>query len=268
MKHLKSSSRDLRELFSRNIAVSYITEPLASFDDDASAQAIRQFLSDHEYDVIGVRRDGVVVGYARATELAGGRLGDHQVEFVTADLIDETAPLIDAISAMRKSSHLFVRTFGRVNGIVTRGDIQKAPVRMWLFGLVSLIEMQLLRIIRESQPDNGWEKYLSDRRLDAVKRLLAERQRRNEGIDLVDCLQFCDKRDIVMKDQTLRSALGFVSRSVGEKLLEDLEDLRNNLAHSQDIVTQQWPKTVDLAEQAEALLLHLEGITISPETAA
>jgi hypothetical protein len=78
-------------------------------------------------------------------------------------------------------------------------------------------------------------------------------------LHLADCLQFCDKRDIVLKADKLYSQLGFESKESGERLLKELEDLRNDLAHAQDIITGRWPKIVDLAEEAEQLLQNCES---------
>lgn len=258
MKHLKTSFRDLRDLFERNISVRYLAEPLTSFDAEAQATTIYAFMKEHDYDVIGVRRYGLVVGYANKSNLMDGTLANHLIEFLPSDIADDETPLIEVFRLMRHSSRLFIRVLGRVGGIITRGDLQKAPVRMWLFGLISLIEMQLLRIIREGYPNDAWKQILSPERLASAQKVLADRQRRNEAIDLADCLQFCDRRDIVLESNELRATLGFDSRQSGERSLKDLEKSRNNLAHSQDIITGYWPKIVDLAEIAERLLQRCE----------
>jgi hypothetical protein len=147
---------------------------------------------------------------------------------------------------------------GHVSGIITKGDLQKAPLRMWLFGLLSLIEMQLLRLIRTTYPDDTWTQLLSYGRLGKAQQFLEDRQRRNEAIDLADCLQFADKRSIVAKSDSLRAALGFNSKSQADKQLQELEHLRNELAHAQDIVTGRWPDLVRLASSAEHLLERCE----------
>jgi len=258
MKHLKTSFHDLRDLFDRSISVRYLCEILTSFDVEAPASTILAFMKEHDYDVIGVRRYGLVVGYAKKSDIMDGTLTDHLIEFLPSDLVDEEAPLIDVFTSIRHSPQLFVRVLGRVGGIVTRGDLQKAPVRMWLFGLISQIEMQLLRIIREGYPNGSWQQILSPERLKSAQKVLADRQRRNEAIDLADYLQFSDKRDIVLESNERRAALGFDSKQSGEDYLKDLEELRNNLAHAQDIITGYWPKIVDLAEKAERLLQRCE----------
>jgi hypothetical protein len=267
MKQLKSSGEDLRELFDQNITMRHIAEPLTSFDADHPASAVRLFMEERDYDVVGVRHTGLVSAYVKRADLDDGTLSDHICEFAPSNCLPDTTPLIDVFEALRDSSHVFVLLLGQVGGIVTRGDLQKAPVRMWLFGLVSLIEMQLLRMIREDYPNDGWQSLLSDGRLAKAKDYHKDRRRRNEAIDLADCLQFADKRDIVLATVDLRSKAGLEPKESGERLLKDLEKLRDNLAHAQDIVTGYWPKLVDLTKDAEVLLRQCEVAVIVPSVA-
>jgi hypothetical protein len=261
MKYLKSSLQDLRELFDGSITVREIAESLTSFDADCDAALIRQFMESKDYDVVGVRQDGLVSGYVNRVNLTGGRLVDHMVQFNPEGKLLEKSPLVNVFEALNHSSRAFVVVLGEVGGIVTRGDLQKAPVRMWLFGLISLIEMQLLRIIREFFQIDSWQPLISPKRLEKAKSLLEERQRRNEGIDLADCIQFADKRDIVLKNDKLRHLLEIKSKEEGKQLFENLENLRNDLAHAQDIITGNWPRIVELAKESEALLGKLEVVT-------
>lgn len=256
MKHLKSSYNDLRKLF-ESISVRYIAEPLISFDEGANSQVVSVFMGEpNNYDVVGVRHDGLVVGYVKRADLSDGTLDNHLVKFNPDDIVDESTQLVDVLKRLRKTTRLFVLILGRIGGIVTRGDIQKAPLRMWLFGLVSMIEMQLLRIIRERCPNDIWKNFLTPTRLAKAQKLLSDRRKRNEEIDLADCLQFCDKREVILKLR-LGIAEGFNLLST----LKEIEQLlRNNLAHAQDIVTGNWPKIVDIAEDSERLLIKLEKI--------
>ncbi len=209
---------------------------------------------------MGVRKGGVVVGYANREDMINGVLDDHLKLFEAEAhlLLDESATILDALRRLRDSSRVFVVVMGQVFGIVTKGDLQKTPVRMWLFGMLSLIEMQFLRLIRAVLSDESWTELLTKPRLQAARDMLAVRQHRNEAIDLADCLQFCDKRTIVLQNDRLRTQLGFESKRSGEKILKKLEELRDDLAHSQDIITSRWPELVDLADTAENILAHAE----------
>lgn len=261
MKHLKSSFKDLRELFERSISVREVAEPLSSFDSDQPAESVRTFMEDRDYDVIGVRKGGIVVGYARKEDLSQGQLGEHRLAFEENDSLTDSAPLPKVLEKLRNSDRVFVLLLGEVGGIVTKGDLQKAPVRMWLFGLISLVEMHFLRIIQEHYPNDAWKPLLGDKRVTDAEDMLRDRQRRNEAIGLSDCLQFSDKYKIVLNTHELRGSLGFNSKSSAKRVFKDLETLRNNLAHAQDIIGGNWPAIVDLAAQAEELLAKCEDVS-------
>lgn len=256
MKHLKSSLSDLRLIFEQTVSIRYLAEPFVSFDESRPASEVCRFMDKRNFDVVGVRRNGLVAGYVNRVDLETGVLDDHFKQFEKRLRLNETKPILEVMKVLRESSRVFVDVMGQVSGIVTKGDLQKAPVRMWLFGIISLLEMQFLRLIRKNKP---WEDLITHERLKKAKEILADRQRHNEAVDLADCLQFCDKRTIVLKNKKLRTVLGFETNNAGEDFLKQLENLRNDLDHSQDILTGRWPELVDLAVKAEEILQKAEN---------
>jgi hypothetical protein len=70
---------------------------------------------------------------------------------------------------------------------------------------------------------------------------------------LVECLQFCDRRDLVVGNKELRESLGLGTKNQAEKLLRDAERLRNLLAHSQQDLASgsSWEQQIDLVEAVE-----------------
>ena len=262
MKHLKSTSSDLRRLFEKTISIREITEPLTSFDSDRDISSIKAFMEAHNYDVVGLREGGVMTGYLCLHHLKEGPAINSMVRFEHSQTIGESEPLLTAIQRLRSRRQLFVTFLGSVGGIVTKGDLQKTPTRLWLFGLISLIEMQMLRVIRQRLPEGQWERFLPQPRLVAARKVFAERQRRNEEInasDFSDCLQICDKCEILLKDSELWPLLGFSSRTGGQRFFSALESLRNDLAHANDILRGRWPELADWATQGEDLLTRLEA---------
>jgi hypothetical protein len=63
---------------------------------------------------------------------------------------------------------------------------------------------------------------------------------------LLACLQLSDRGQVVLRNEGPRARAGFASRSRGEHTVKGLEALRNNLAHSQDIITCDWQVIVKL----------------------
>jgi hypothetical protein len=231
-----------------------------SFDDMCSAAEMRTFMDAKDFDVVGVRLDGLVVGYVHREDLSSGTLGDHITPFVDSDLLDETAPMTEVLQRLSHSPRIFVQVMGHVSGIITKGDLQKAPIRMWLFGLLTLLELQLLRLIRMTYPDDTWTHTIPEGRLRKASELLKDRRRRNEAISLADCLQLADMMTVVLKTDYLRTVLELESRQQGEQLFDELKNLRNDLAHSQDIISPRWPELAELVSQTEHLLARCEQL--------
>jgi hypothetical protein len=262
MKHLKSSSSDLRRLFERAITIREIAEPLVSFDTDHDAEAIRVFMEERNFDVVGLRQGGTVVGYVRRDDLTHGSVTGCLTRFQAGEVLAEREPLSAAIQALRDQNQLFITVRGQVRRIATKGDMQKVPVRLWLFGLISLIEMQMLRLIRQRFPGGAWTSLLSPARVEAARKVSALRQKQNreaDASDFLDCLQICDKATIMLKDSELSALARFPSREVGGHFFSHLESLRNDLAHSNDILQGRWPGLAELAAQCESLLTRLEA---------
>lgn len=124
MKLLKSSLRDLREIFERSITVKDIAEPLASFDGDCSIDDVQKFMDNKDYDVIGVRKDGLIYGCARKSDFSGGKLEEYLIIFDENEKFPLTTSLIEIIKSFRSLERIFVLVFDQVGGIVTRGDLQ------------------------------------------------------------------------------------------------------------------------------------------------
>ncbi|MEH2149119.1 hypothetical protein [Nostoc sp.] len=264
MKHLKLRSQDLRSLFENNITIEYVAEPLKAMPADAEAKEVLYWMQAQNFDVIGVETGDIISGYVERSSLIPGKEGkcsDYQRVFHPKELIAISTPLIKLLPVLRQTPRLFVLDCNQVSGIVTCGDLQKAPVRMLLFGLVTLLEMNLLRLVRIYYPQDSWQKVLKPERLEVAQRLWRESQERNEATDLLDYLQFCDKRELILNQPELLQQLGLKSKRFGERFLKSAEQLRNRLAHAQNLVSgSSWTELISLAEAMEKLLIHCEEV--------
>lgn len=217
---------------------------------------------EKDYDVMGVEDGGIVIGYVTKSEFnEEGVCRDFYRTFTPYEMVSESTPLIQTLYLLNETERVFVLEGNRVNKVVTLADLQKQPVRMLMFGIISLFEMQVNRIIKEYLPDDLWQDHLQLERVEKAKELFTERKSRNEAIELCDCLQICDKRDVIMNDENLRNLLGIKSKTKGKVFFKDLEKLRNNLAHSQDLnTTNSWNDILKLIKQTEEYLARCEQI--------
>ena len=80
-----------------------------------------------------------------------------------------------------------------------------------------------------------------------------ERERRQQPCLLLECLQLSDKAQLLIEHPDGIKLFGFSSRRAALRGFSELESLRNNLAHSQDITTYDWAAIARIADQLEGL---------------
>lgn len=259
MKQLRSGLKDSRNLFEEEVTVKSISESLRSCSCSDDAVLVRNTMQELDFDVMGIEEKGEVYGYVHRSDLGAGPCKKYQSIFHPSELVADSTSLMDVLRILHDNPRIFVLERNRVTGIVTRGDLQKAPVRMLLFGIITLLEMHLLRILRIYYEKASWQNHLSDNRLDYAKRIFEKRKSRNEDIGLADCLQFCDKTKLVLRLSRIREEVQKQCGKSAKTLLKQAEKMRDKLAHAQDIVEgSTWMEVTDLTGDIQGLLELLE----------
>jgi hypothetical protein len=249
-KMLLPGQRGIR-LFTGAFSARDIQEPLLSFDAE-TLQNLEFGTTDPSAKMLGIRRNGIVTGYLTCEDL-NSHSAPVERKFDPRQVVELEASLTDVIHVLTHFNSCFVSLDGTVVGVITRDEIEKPVVRMWLFGIIMLIEMLAVALILQKWPDESWKEKLSNGRLEKARELQAERQRRGFSADLVDCLQFADKIQLILKDPTFLEGAGFSSLSAARRALNDLESLRDDLAHGQDITRHDWVPILRLARRIEQL---------------
>lgn len=258
MTDVRALQERLERTFRGAFFVRDVAEALVSFDAAMPAATALERVQRRRFAVVGVREHGLVTGYAAAEDLAGARVcGDVLRAFEDDEVVAGGTPLDEGLRRLAERQRIFVTAFGQVAGIVTWTDVQKPPVRMWLFGLVTLLEDAFTGLIEVWHPDDAWKDLISAGRRRNAEELLRERRRHGADVDLrlVDCLQLPDKGLILLRREETRRLLDVPSKEAGERALKKLARLRNGLAHSQDIVTGDWDMILRLAGRLEDIVL-------------
>ena len=187
------------------------------------------FADFESFDHIPVCKGGSIIGViSRGNE---GNIEKHFQQLDESNLISAQEPLTRFIPLMATTPYRLVLQGGSIRGIVTWSDLLKLPVRLFVFSLVTHLEMLMSAIIRvkypKSQDDNEWLALLKSERQEKVKEKWQEATQENYALSFLEYTDFCDKRDIVRK-------LG----SFGERFKKDFEKiekkLRDPVAHAGD----------------------------------
>lgn len=226
---------------------------------DSIAEHAKDALKVREFDVAGVKetKGGEVIGYVLTDELANGELRKYLTVIDLELLISDSTPIADIFTALTDRDFVFVLYGKHIIGIITKADINKPPVRIYLFGMISLFEMHLNRWINYIYPDNTWEPEISNNRIKAALDIYETRKGNNQDLSLLECLQFCDKRNILKKSDDFIKEFDF-SEEGFDTFVKQVEKIRNELAHSQNSIISnvEWSIFVETISNLEDFLIN------------
>jgi hypothetical protein len=250
-RHTGLQGRRALRVFAAAFTARDVAEPLRSFDAGEDPAVLGARMATLGLTVAALRADGEPRGYLWRDPVDLDAVEALVREFAPGQVVNGDAPLWEVVAVLTRHHVCFVTAFGAVAGVIGRGDMLKPVVRMWLFGIVTMLELNLVDQIRARWPEGGWEAAVSASRLAKARALHAERLRRGQAADLLDCLQLGDKAQVLLRDGSFLEAYGFETRGAAKRVVKEMESLRNNLAHGQDIVTHDWPQIARLARRIE-----------------
>jgi hypothetical protein len=250
-----AAQQRLRRVFFEGFLALDVAEPLVSYDSERRSSVVRASMLARGFDLAGVTTDGVVTGYVCRGDLESGCCGDHVRSFGPDDIVTHDASLQQVIQSLGANGRCFVTVLDRAVAIVTLDDLEKPPVRMFLFGMVTMLEMVIVRHIDAAFPRETWSAYVAPGRLAKARQLMAERQRRGHPCRLIDCLQFGDKGQVALRIGAIAARLARdMSGKEAKRALKELEQLRNNLAHGQEIIAASWGRILRFSTRLDELL--------------
>jgi len=249
--------RSLQRFLDLSLTAETISERLLARPPSMLALDLRSELERRSFDVAGIQDDGSerVHRYVRIEALTADTCGDCAETVCLEEVVAKSTPLRDCLDSVVEHERVFVLGRSGIEEIITRADLEKQPVRLLLFGVVSALEMAMLDLIRQRFPDEGWEQYLTEGRLGEAQKILKGRMDRNEQIDLADCLQICDKVTVLLSAEGVLEAWGFSSKNKARTFFDRIQRLRDKLAHAHDPASgSSWNDVVALLERAESVL--------------
>jgi hypothetical protein len=217
----------LRLLFEEQINVLPIAENLVIFEKEN----FKEEMERRNFHSAVVDVEGVMMKYDE---------GDDVLKPISQeDLMDANTPLLKAFRMLISQRRFFIKDEdGKLSYIVTRTDLDKIPLRIGFFGLISLLETHLKDMIRKQLPH--WEESLTENRLSQARSLYEWKKGRKEEIDLVQCLQFGDLGSIFSKNQRFKKFDASLSRERFVQTMNNIGKLRDALAHSQSHLGFSW----------------------------
>jgi hypothetical protein len=232
----------------RALTARHVANPLIAFNSESESREVLESMTVAGAEVAGIYTNGNLWGFVEASCLREG-CGVTGRPFAPGQVISSRSSLAEVVEVLMRHDWCFMSALGNVVGVISRSDLHKPVVRMWLFGILSVAELEFTERIRKKWLDDTWVKLLSRHRIAKAEELRATRERHKEKCQLLDCLHLSDKIEILLSDPSELAALGLPSASAARRAGQQIESLRNSLAHARDFVEKDWPQVVRLARR-------------------
>lgn len=204
---------DSLELLTRAFTASSImTSPLLCVDKGVEIESILEIAKSEKmnYEVLGYREDGKVVGTTRRDDLEKGIAPEEKYYPLTDGLlIPDTASLIDTFRKLSSAQFLLVNSHKGIVGMITAQDLEKRPMRLLLFAAVSELERLFLQRIRELYENNEarLRAHLSEAQVEGLEERYKQKHGANDEISYFDCLNTSDIYVIVAGEPSISSLI-------------------------------------------------------------
>jgi hypothetical protein len=212
------------------------------------------------FDILGYKNEqGVMVGYITKIDLIVDKFNKKPMYFEPGSVISNDTRIVDILRLIQNKERLFVLENDQVSGIITRGDLQKAPVRLLFFGLLTLFEMNIQKLIEIFYSDGSWEEFVIAPRLNGAKGRHRKKKEMNADIGLLECLYLKDKCDIVTSGREIWEIFSKEFDIDKPDKLYKIKDLRDKIDHPQDIARgSDWTNAIQLMLEVSIICEKME----------
>ena len=242
-----SSDTSAFEALHWGLTVSLIATPRIQLKECRPEESIAtvQRRNKEGYDFLpvveGDAEDPTIVGLFHAKRYqarppVSGIVRDNMDKLSDANLIGANASILDFLSEVSSRPFRLLVSGKRIDGLVSWSDLQKLPVRVALFGLITGLEIVMSAAIRSKYPTgDGWLCHLSPGRRTMVRANIEESHENDSDVDALLFTQISDKGTILLRK--------FKSWDLGESQGElrghfsQIRKLRDKLAHANDYAT-------------------------------
>lgn len=249
---------DFNEVLGCRVLTSDICEPLKCCAAGAPADEIRAELERLEFTIAGVREyeGGPVIGYVEGAALLHGEVRDHLHDLTEVAAIPKATDIVALLRILKDRPFAYVEGESGIEAIVTWADINKPMVRIYIFGLISMLEMHLSFWVANVYGKDEWKRVLTDGRVKAAAVVQDARREIGQELPLIYCLQLCDKRNLILHSDELVGLLRLGSKKAGRRFFKSVEVLRDALAHSQYdlVVANAWGDLLILIAQIQGVV--------------
>ena len=206
---------------------------------ETSEAEILALALEHQFSRVPLQTAGqAIVSHVALVDLQQQQIQDRRA-VLPQDLISGDTPLGRVPQILQEREFCFVLVQDRIQKILTRSDLNKLPMRVYLTTLLVHLEGTLTEAIEAVLPNDAWKALIKSERVDKIQALFEEKKAADFDTRLIDCTMLSDKITIIKKSDQLSEKMPLPSNKKTKKQLGRINSLRDRLAHTLPPITEE-----------------------------
>ncbi|MBI5649026.1 MAG: hypothetical protein HZC40_01025 [Chloroflexi bacterium] len=203
----------------------------------ASMEAMDENLSCDDLLEVGLVRDGDKLFGRIYTDTSDYEKAEDVAEPITpGEMVAASTSILDLIPLFEKHNIFFVLDRNELTHWVAFAHLDKLPAKLCLFSLFLELELEMIRALTSDSVVIGAHLgHLSQARLEKARMLCNLKYKEETPYHLLLCTTFIDKKTMIQADSRLSNQLPFPSRNSQDRFFKTVEEMRNQIAHSDSI---------------------------------
>lgn len=227
--------RDLYECTASELA----TASVEHLSHDTPPSTAAEWLATNGYDAAPIQQDGDVAGFIHEDDVTVDDDGETLKEYLTPltieYLMSGDAAFEEVLTALIEKPVYFLGGNSRITGILTRADLNTAPVRIYLFDRITYLEEHLRELILTNAP-NWKQTPVTVDEIDDIENRYTDAQTANVELDEIHYAQFSTLNTIISNVEACWQTCDFSTKEQAGSRLHEINELRNDVAHANLLV--------------------------------
>lgn len=214
---------------------------LCSFRLREKASNVLEEMEAHNFDVAAVTENGNVQWFVQRKALKAQNssilLKEVAESIMVKYVISEQTKIEELLDLLTKQDFFFVIGKKEVTGLITYADLNRRPVKLLFYLLISELEARLIEMIKHRFPQiTDSFKHLRPAQKMEIEGYLKGSRRGDSEISVEQYFSTSHVVTIVVEDSTLREQLGYSSKKQARKNLDPIVSLRNKIMHPRSLI--------------------------------
>jgi hypothetical protein len=205
------------------------------------ASYVLEEMEAHNFDIAPVTENGNMQWFVQRetlkTQNSSLRLKEVAESIMVKHVISEQSRIEELLDLLTRQDFFFVIGKKEVTGLITYADLNKRPVKLLFYLLISELEARLIEMIKHRFPQIADSiKHLRPSQQKEIEGYLKGSRRGDSEISVEQYFSTSHVMTIVVDDSTLREQLGYHSKKQARKNLDPIVTLRNKIMHPRSLI--------------------------------